>query len=157
MASMRRHLGAEAIRVTVVYGGPSTRQAGLVARNDVDDKPVAVTLKDPTSTDASACRRVGSSLLDWPRWGTGSLTAPIGVVPGGCRVFAWAAACSAHSDNCSVAKSWAIVPRTQRHDHQLFERCANACYRVWRPNTNGHTYQLFVSRGCPPRLDTPGG
>jgi hypothetical protein len=30
------------------------------------------------------------------------------------------------------------------------------CYRAWRVDTNGHTYQLFDSRGCPSRIDVAG-
>jgi len=25
--------------------------------------------------------------------------------------------------------------------------------QAWKPDTNGHTYQLFVSRGCASRID----
>jgi hypothetical protein len=38
---------------------------------------------------------------------------------------------------------------------QLFRKSPALCAVLpeWRPDTNGHTHQLLVSRGCPPRID----
>ena len=48
--------------------------------------------------------------------------------------------------------------RPGRHSsavEQLFRKSPPVCavLQAWKPDTNGHTYQLFVSRGCPSRID----
>jgi hypothetical protein len=54
----------------------------------------------------------------------------------------------------------AILDR-RRHSsavEQLFRKSPPVCavLQAWRPDTNGHSYQLFVSRGCSPRNDAAG-
>ena len=51
-----------------------------------------------------------------------------------------------------------ILALRRRHSsavEQLFRKSPALCavLQAWEPDTNGHTYQLFISRGGPPRID----
>jgi hypothetical protein len=56
-----------------------------------------------------------------------------------------------------LTESIAYTPRPGRHSsavEQLFRKSLALCavLQAWGPDTNGHSYQLFVSRGCPSRI-----